>query len=215
MQAWILGVHEEVRWHRFWVSDCGFGRGQVLLDLQTCWVWDRWFVLFLEALSGQIGEMGHPRYWPRKKKLGRSRRQRNLSIAGKLVTSRSRSSSLKGNSPASMSWSKEKYARKEQALALRKRIMGTPTSSTTSIEKVGIPSAMMQITGGRVLELWHHKIILSLKGGLVVVLSLLKISLWSMHRYSIGSPLLFQNGNRENRWICLEYYWSNREGSGN
>ena len=90
------------------------------------------------------------------KKLGRSRRRRNLSIVGKLVTSQSRSSSFKGNSPVSMSWSKEKYAQKEQALAVWKRIMGTLTSSTTSIAKVKIPSAMMQVTGWQVLELWHH-----------------------------------------------------------
>ena len=180
-----------------------------------CWVWDCWFVLFVEALSGQIGNMGHPRYWPRKKKLGRSRRQRNLSIAGKLVTSRSRSSSFKGNLPASMSWSKEKYAQKEQALAVRKRIMGTLTSSTTSIAKVRIPSAMMQVTSGQVLELWHHKIIFFLKCGLVVVLSPSKLSLWSVCGYSIGSPLLFQNGSQDSGWIYLEYYWSNRKDNGN
>ena len=37
MQAWISGVHEEVRWHRLWGSDCVFERGQVLLDLQRCY----------------------------------------------------------------------------------------------------------------------------------------------------------------------------------
>lgn len=73
-----------------------------------------------------------------------------------------------------MSWGKEKYAQKEQALMAEKLMMGIPTSLATSIEKLKSLSAMMQFRGGRLTEavvLWHHEIIISLKSGPVVVSS--------------------------------------------
>ena len=52
---------------------------------------------------------------------------------------------LRGSSPDSMSLSAEKYVQKEQALMVRKEMMGIPTSLAISMVKLIIPSAMMQL----------------------------------------------------------------------
>lgn len=78
-----------------------------------------------------------------------------------------------GISPASTSWGKEKYAQMAEALRAEKIKMGSPTSSATSIAKVKTSSAMIQVGGERASEALprHQEIIISLKSGLVVVIT--------------------------------------------
>ena len=107
------------------------------------------------------------------------------------MESKSESEPLKGTSPASMSWGKEKYAQKEQALIGRKIMTGSPTSLATSITKLMSPSAMTQVRGERVSEaLRHHEIIIFIKSGLVIVFTPSTISknCSAVRGCSIGSP---------------------------
>lgn len=76
---------------------------------------------------------------------------------------------VKGTSPASMSWGKEKYVQKAQALIVRNKIVGTPTSLPTSIAKLMIPSAMMQVTGSELREP-DVNVSISLNSGFIVAL---------------------------------------------